>query len=159
MEAGLGQYQGCLDHSGRYLFCPDEDRSLNVYDTQCDSVAAVYVNLPSPATVLPNPEQRSIYAMCQDVILVYPDAPPGVCEQPSLSAWPEAPPQTVVRGVLVLDAVDCKQHSAYRVELLDIAGRRVMDLKPGANDVRALAPGVYFIREQPQAVRKAVIAK
>jgi hypothetical protein len=24
----------------------------------------------------------------------------------------------------------------------------VLDLKPGANDVRALAPGVYFVREQ-----------
>ena len=25
-----------------------------------------------------------------------------------------------------------------------------MDLNPGANDVRALAPGVYFVREEPQ---------
>jgi len=41
-----------------------------------------------------------------------------------------------------------------------------MDLKPGANDVRALAPGVYFVREElqasspkPQAVRKVVVAR
>jgi hypothetical protein len=35
----------------------------------------------------------------------------------------------------------------------------VLELKPGANDVRALAPGVYFVREaqaQAQAVRKIV---
>ena len=30
--------------------------------------------------------------------------------------------------------------------LLDIAGRRVMGLKPGDNDVSHLAPGVYYIR-------------
>jgi hypothetical protein len=33
-------------------------------------------------------------------------------------------------------------------ELLDISGRKVLDLKPGPNDVRALAPGVYFVRQQ-----------
>jgi hypothetical protein len=32
------------------------------------------------------------------------------------------------------------------VSLLDISGRKVADLHPGANDVRALAPGVYFVR-------------
>jgi hypothetical protein len=53
-----------------------------------------------------------------------------------------------------------------RAALLDISGRKVMDLEPGANDVRALAPGVYFVREQPQgssskpqAFRKVVVAR
>jgi hypothetical protein len=31
--------------------------------------------------------------------------------------------------------------------LPDVSGPKVLDLKPGANDVRSLAPGVYFIRE------------
>ena len=35
--------------------------------------------------------------------------------------------------------------------LLDVTGRKVLDLLPGANDVRALAPGVYFVYERPQA--------
>jgi hypothetical protein len=38
----------------------------------------------------------------------------------------------------------------------------VMDLRPGANDVRALAPGVYFVRTaqaQAQAIRKIVITR
>jgi len=30
--------------------------------------------------------------------------------------------------------------------LLDTDGRQVMTLHSGANDVRALAPGVYFVR-------------
>jgi len=67
---------------------------------------------------------------------------------------------TVVRGVLVLGAVDSRQNTAYRAELLDAAGRKVLDLEAGANDVRALAPGVYFAREpQTQAVTKVVLTR
>jgi hypothetical protein len=45
-----------------------------------------------------------------------------------------------------------------------MTGRQVMSLRPGPNDVRHLAPGVYFIREaqaqaQAQAVQKVVITK
>jgi len=69
------------------------------------------------------------------------------------------PQATVVRGVLVLGAANSRQHTAYRAELLNIARRRVMSLKPGANDVSGLSPGVYFVREEPQAVRKVVIAR
>jgi hypothetical protein len=46
--------------------------------------------------------------------------------------------------------------------LFDASGRRVLRLKSGPNDVRALAPGVYFVREaqaQAQAVRKVVVTK
>jgi len=42
----------------------------------------------------------------------------------------------------------------------------VMELKPGVNDVRSVAPGVYFVREElqassfkPQAVRRVIITK
>jgi hypothetical protein len=75
------------------------------------------------------------------------------------------PMPTIVRGVLVLGAVGSRQNTAYRADLLNIAGRKVLGLLPGANDVRALAPGVYFVREpqasssKPQAVRKVVVAR
>ena len=52
---------------------------------------------------------------------------------------------TIVRGVLFLaEATSDKPEAA---NLMDIAGREVMKLKPGANDVNRLGPGVYFIRE------------
>jgi hypothetical protein len=51
---------------------------------------------------------------------------------------------SIVRGALDLGAYS-KQHSAYRAELLDISGRKVMSLAPGANDVSRVAPGVYFV--------------
>jgi C-terminal processing protease CtpA/Prc len=70
---------------------------------------------------------------------------------------------TVIRGVLILPG-DRRPGTGDRAALLDIAGRSVLDLKPGANNVRALAPGVYFVREagaraQAQVVRKVVLTK
>ena len=69
---------------------------------------------------------------------------------------------TVARGILRLPASSVER-SASSV-LLDISGRKVLDLRPGPNDVRALAPGVYFVRvahaqAQAQAVRKVVITE
>ena len=69
---------------------------------------------------------------------------------------------SVVRGVLFLPEASSRKPEAASW-LLDVSGRKVVDIHPGANDVRALAPGVYFVREaqaqaqaQARAVRKVV---
>ena len=67
---------------------------------------------------------------------------------------------TVIRGVLRIG--DRGQKTGDRAQLLDASGRKVLDLKPGANDVHGLVPGVYFVREaqaqaQAQAVHKVVV--
>jgi hypothetical protein len=41
-------------------------------------------------------------------------------------------------------------------ELLDITGRKVMDLQAGLNDIRRIAPGVYFLRSADSGKRSAV---
>jgi hypothetical protein len=51
---------------------------------------------------------------------------------------------TVVRGVLNLQPAICNQMS--EIVLLDVAGRKLASLRPGANDVSHLAPGIYFLR-------------
>ena len=87
------------------------------------------------------------------------DSASGIVEHHETRAWPTVLPPTICRGVLLLpDSQD--------VDLLDITGRKVMDLKPGENDVRHVAPGVYFIRRpetedgRPStAVRKIVIQR
>jgi hypothetical protein len=71
----------------------------------------------------------------------------GIEETPSAEVRTTNRGATIVRGVLVLGAVGSRQNTEYGAQLLDISGRKVLDLKSGANDVRALAPGVYFIRE------------
>jgi hypothetical protein len=60
---------------------------------------------------------------------------------------PEArPAPTVIRGVLVIP-VSPRPRVSESPCLLDACGRKVMDLRPGANDIRMLAPGVYFITQ------------
>jgi len=51
---------------------------------------------------------------------------------------------SIVRDVLFLPAKG--ERRTADGELLDISGRMVLDLRPGANDVSGLAPGVYFVR-------------
>jgi hypothetical protein len=48
---------------------------------------------------------------------------------------------TLVRGVLLLPVSPFTIHTS----LFDMTGRQVMALRPGANDVSGLAPGVYFV--------------
>jgi len=154
----------CLDRTGRYLFISSRlDSCLIVYDTRSDSLLAVYPQLPfPPLRIMSNPDQDCIYLACQDLVLAYPDAPPGVVEMPNADVRATESDPTVIRGVLLLP--EAPTHKPQAATLMDISGRRVMDLRTGANSVHALTPGVYFVREaqaqaQAQAVRKIVIAK
>jgi YVTN family beta-propeller protein len=90
---------------------------------------------------------------------------PAVEEDARLLQSPARLPSTLVTGALYLPAQtgSARRASAF---LLDVSGRVVLNLHPGANDVRALAPGVYFVREEPQAsspkpqaVQKVVITR
>jgi hypothetical protein len=87
--------------------------------------------------------------------------PVGIQEQSYCShQWPHP---TIVGGVLRVP--EAGGHGApVRSILYDLNGRAVARLHSGANDVRALAPGVYFVRGEsqassakPQAVRKVVL--
>ena len=81
------------------------------------------------------------------------DAPAG----PGAEAW-RLP--TLIRHALSLGGIQ-------PALLLDICGRKVMDLQPGDNDIRHLAPGVFFVREEGprihgsegSSVRKVVIQR
>ena len=69
---------------------------------------------------------------------------------------------TVVRDVLVLPAAPSPwlRNSSL---LLDVSGRRVLDLQPGPNDVSRFSPGVYFLRSansgRPSAVQKVIVTR
>ncbi len=78
--------------------------------------------------------------------------------RPVVTAAGEMPGATICRGNLVLP-------KGQKAALLDITGRRVMGLEPGDNDVRHVAPGVYFLAERSavsgrlSAVRKVVVQR
>jgi hypothetical protein len=70
--------------------------------------------------------------------------PVGV-QEPGAVINRAVPAATLVRGTLYLPEASSLKPQASS-SLLDISGRRVMELQAGANDVSRLAPGVYFIR-------------
>jgi len=140
--------------------------SVVVIDAASDSVLKTIVVGDGPSDVAWNPVQNRVYIANYEgwSISVLRDSGGGVEETPSAEVRTTTGGATIVRGGLRLGAVGSRQNTAYRAELLDATGRKVMELHPGENDVRALAPGVYFIREaqaqaQAQAVRKVVIAE
>ena len=68
---------------------------------------------------------------------------------------------TVVRNVLSIPPSQFTPHSS----LFSLSGRKVLDLRPGTNDLRALPAGVYFVHEEseapccrPPAIRKVIVA-
>jgi hypothetical protein len=71
---------------------------------------------------------------------------------------------SLVCGVLFLEGGRMRDEGG--AGLLDACGRRVMELRPGPNDIRYVAPGVYFVRRpmtedgRPRTtVRKVVIQR
>jgi|GEM_PF-2315231 len=69
---------------------------------------------------------------------------------------PRPPAPTIVRGVLLWEA-DGTRHAAYGAELLDVSGRKVLDLRPGPNSTKGLAPGVYFVHEGGRGKTQKVV--
>jgi len=81
----------------------------------------------------------------------------GVEESPPRPTGAAAvnPGPTIVRGVLWL--ATSPSTSSSPSWLLDISGRKVLELKPGANDVRHLAPGVYHVVNDPMTGSARVV--
>jgi photosystem II stability/assembly factor-like uncharacterized protein len=122
-----------------------------------DSVTAEFLN----AIQFPADAQTGYAVGRSGTIIKTTDGGAAVAETPSAELR-TAKAATIVRGSLFL----ANSARSGPSRLLDAAGRRMVMLRPGANDVRALAPGVYFVREEPQAssskpqaVRKVVIQR
>jgi len=63
--------------------------------------------------------------------------------KPQAASYKSGP--TIVRGALFLEG-DCPRTGTVpRTVLLDVSGRKVLELHSGPNDVRRVTPGVYFV--------------
>ncbi len=87
---------------------------------------------------------------------------PGAVEEGRQPVLQDSRPlATIVRGLLRVPASSAER--GVPCALLDISGREVMNLQPGANDVRGLAPGVYFVQSsldnRQTTVTKVVLTK
>jgi len=88
--------------------------------------------------------------------------PAGISEGKMRVRSTPASEPTVVGDVLVCSATTPSLRNVgdialySRPALLDACGRKVMDLKSGPNDVRHIAPGIYFVRTAESGGRSAV---
>ena len=87
-----------------------------------------------------SPAQGRVYVanyMSSCLSVIRDTTPVAVSERGIVSQHPYTNP-SIIRGTLVLPV---KQSA----DLLDIAGRKVMSLRPGENSIQSLSPGVYFV--------------
>jgi hypothetical protein len=138
------------DYSGAGLLDDRNDKLYlrygTVVDCRYDSVVAT---LPpgsqDPRCMAWDAIDNRVFQATTSRLYVYRDDFTGVADKPVGTRTQRLP--TIIRGVLYLPDAVGGERSAVSAHLLDISGRKVLDLKPGPNDVRALAPGVYFVRE------------
>jgi YVTN family beta-propeller protein len=159
----------CYNALNNRVYCGDygSDR-VSVIDGVTNQVLRTIDVGAGPQDVCHNPARNRVYVanFYGSSVSVLRDSGGGVEESFKPQAPSSKPAATVVRGVLFLPAAVGGGRLAGSARLLDISGRKVLDLKPGANDVRALAPGVYFVRTEPsavsfrlQAVWKVIVSK
>ena len=149
----LRRLPGCLitwiPWSNR-IYCPAAWDSMYVIDCRSDSVIAVFPFRDAgrelcytPCDLQLDPLRHRVFALGCDSnaqnLYVFKDVMPGVEEKKTETAMPGEP--TLFRNTLYLNREN-------RALLFDASGRIVLKLKPGANDVHHIAPGVYFIRNQ-----------
>jgi YVTN family beta-propeller protein len=123
-----------------------------VVDCRYDSVIAMLPPWLDPCSMAWDAVNNRVFQATTSRLYVYRDDPYGVADRPA--GFQERRHATIIRGVLVLPGID-RGTPETRSVLLDISGREVMELHSGVNDVRALAPGVYFVRQASSMGRDA----
>jgi DNA-binding beta-propeller fold protein YncE len=128
-----------------------------VVDCRYDSVVARLDSF-SPSCMAWDAIDNRVFQATTSRLYVYRDELTAVADKPVRTRAERL--ATVVRGVLSLPAVLGDERSAVSAHLLDISGRKVLDLRPGKNDVRMLPTGVYFVRQvASSATTKIVIER
>lgn len=143
-----------IPSGGGLLYRYRDGGGWHIFDLQTTGVAALSLIIGE------NSQPLIAYATSEGVFLAHGAEIVGQSEeQGQPTTYYSRLTASVIRNVLILPGASSRKPKAAGW-LLDAAGRRALDLHPGANDVSSLAPGVYFTREgQAQAVRKVVIAR
>jgi hypothetical protein len=164
----------CLDRTGEYIYCAGYGTGrMLMIGVDADSIVAdfsVPVNAAARDPLAMNRRTHRLYEAEYDwawagvIPVIHDSMLIAVEETPRAEVRAPNRGPTIIRGSLCLPQSPVAGREAPPA-LLDISGRRVLDLKPGVNDVRALSPGVYFVRQRSAAggerssVTKVVIAK
>jgi YVTN family beta-propeller protein len=177
---GLGDVTAIQDNGkegpANRLYCTDYDfgKVAVVRGYKADSVLIRISVGADPSALAWNPAHSRMYVSnsgSSSISVIRDTFGMGV-EESRLQASSCRQRATVVRGMLLLNGLGTRSELPgrnsvmSRAVLLDASGRKVMDLHPGANDVRPLVPGVYFVRfeqsvvsREPSNVTKVVITR
>jgi len=148
------------------VYCAGNDAdTVHVIDGTSDSLVSSIGVGRSPVSFGWNERQNRIYVANWggSSISVLRDSGGGIEQSFRPQATSSKPAPTIIRGAIWLAPTSSPKPQAS--SLLDATGRHVMYLRPGANDVRALAPGVYFLRGEGRGtwdvggIRKVVVTR
>ncbi len=126
---------------------PDPAR-VSIIDCEVDEITGQIPVGRWPRYMTWNPVANRVYVsnwFSGSVSVIRDSMVPGVEENPPTREVTSRPGPTVIRAVLHMPETGMT-NARYPMTLLDVAGRCVMELTPGVNDVRHLSPGVYFVR-------------
>jgi len=171
MAVGARPQVLCCDTSYNYIYCANHsDNTVTVLDGASnvrDTTLGVGVN---PGALVSVPATGRVYVAnyrSSSISVLRDTNHSGVEER--YANWRRGGVAAIIRGVLFLDGLGTRSELPgnsvmSRAALLDINGRKVMELHSGANDVSRLSPGVYFVREaqaqaQAQTVRKVIVTR
>jgi YVTN family beta-propeller protein len=157
----------CYDSTYNKVYCVNGN-NVTVIDGAADTVVVTIGVGVNPTALAWNPAQSRVYVAnyaeyASSSISVLRDTGGFVgVESFRPQATGSKPLPTIIRGVMYVP--EASSHKPQAASLLDISGRKVLDMHAGANDVRTLAPGVYFVRTaqaqaQAQAIRKVVVTR
>ncbi|UCG42231.1 MAG: hypothetical protein JSU73_10170 [candidate division WOR-3 bacterium] len=150
VPAALYEKELLYDSLSNRLYCISESEgTAQVLDCATDSVLCVLQLGEGPVAAAWSPFWRRVYVANGDgssISVIRDSSVVGIGEGVQQTRGARVT-QTVVRGVLNLaeDGTRSEFGANSVMSLVDITGRKVMDLKPGENEVRHLAPGVYFV--------------
>jgi YVTN family beta-propeller protein len=146
---------GC-DPENNKIYCADSgSNDVTVIDGRTDRAIEVIAVGHGPVDLVRGPVGNRVYVAnrLSSTISVLRDSANVGVEEGRLSTAGRLPPTaTIVRGVLEMPEATSRKPQASSV-LLDISGRKALDLKPGANDVSRLATGVYFVLAEGSRVQ------
>lgn len=149
----------CAVPQHSYVFVAVRNDTVLVLNAFNSSVIARVGVGDGPSLLLYNPTDDRVYTTDSDSTTVSILHASGTGIKEGLAILPDLHRgPTIVHGMLNLQA-GRRQYAGYRAELLNAAGQKVIDLVPGANDIRRLVPGVYFIKGEWKGLSKVVIVR
>ena len=152
----------CYDPANQAVFCANYGgNTVSVISCATNQVIATIPVGDAPVALSYDPQDQLVYcANSYGSSISVLNGMTGMTERKTLMTAGRELQPTIVRRVLMMprDMTEIRSGTSDRVPrpaLLDATGRKVMELQAGPNDVRRLAPGVYFGRQASGVERGA----